>query len=431
MAQHHVVIVGGGFAGLAAARALGGKAVQVTLIDRRNFHLFQPLLYQVATGGLSPADICAPIRTVLRKHKNVRTILGEVTGFDLTGKRVLLADGEVGFDSLLVAVGARHHYFGNDQWEPLAPGLKSIEDATAIRRKILWAFECAEREPDIDKRRAWLTFVVVGGGPTGVELAGALGEIANDTLRDDFRSFRPEEARILLLDAGEQILSNFPAELGAAAERDLLKLGVRCLNKRYVTAVDEDGATIRNGDKTDRIETKTVIWAAGVKGTPLGAKLAEAAGLAVDRAGRVPVTADCSLEGCPNVFALGDMAAYPGEDGRPLPGVAPVAMQQGPYVARLILNRLANRPTPPFRYVEKGNLATIGRHSAVADIKGIHATGLLAWLMWLFIHLMYLVGFQNRLQVFIHWAFQYISFNRNARLITVNALIPKGYTKSE
>ena len=431
MAQHHVVIVGGGFAGLAAARALGGKDVQVTLIDRRNFHLFQPLLYQVATGGLSPADICAPIRTVLRRHKNVRTILAEVTGFDLPGKRVLLADGEVTFDSLLVAAGARHHYFGNDQWEPLAPGLKSIEDATAIRRKILWAFESAEREPDIEKRRAWLTFVVVGGGPTGVELAGALGEIANDTLREDFRSFRPEEARILLLDAGEQILSNFPHELGVAAERDLLQLGVRCLNKRYVTAVDENGATIKNGDQVDRIETKTIIWAAGVKGSPLAAKLAEAAGVQADRAGRVPVTADCSLAGCPNVFALGDMAAYSGADGKPLPGVAPVAMQQGPYVARLILDRLANRSTPPFRYVDKGNLATIGRHSAVADIKGIHATGLIAWLMWLFIHLMFLVGFQNRLQVFIHWAFQYISFNRNARLITANALIPKANTKSE
>ncbi len=431
MAQHHVVIVGGGFAGLAAARALGGKDVQVTLIDRRNFHLFQPLLYQVATGGLSPADICAPIRTVLRRHKNVRTILAEVTGFDLPGKRVLLADGEVTFDSLLVAAGARHHYFGNDQWEPLAPGLKSIEDATAIRRKILWAFESAEREPDIEKRRAWLTFVVVGGGPTGVELAGALGEIANDTLREDFRSFRPEEARILLLDAGEQILSNFPHELGVAAERDLLQLGVRCLNKRYVTAVDENGATIKNGDQVDRIETKTIIWAAGVKGSPLAAKLAEAAGVQADRAGRVPVTADCSLAGFPNVFALGDMAAYSGADGKPLPGVAPVAMQQGPYVARLILDRLANRSTPPFRYVDKGNLATIGRHSAVADIKGIHATGLIAWLMWLFIHLMFLVGFQNRLQVFIHWAFQYISFNRNARLITANALIPKANTKSE
>ncbi len=431
MAQHHVVIVGGGFAGLAAARALGGKDVQVTLIDRRNFHLFQPLLYQVATGGLSPADICAPIRAVLRRYKNVRTILAEVTGFDLAGKRVLLADGEMAFDSLLVAAGARHHYFGNDQWEPLAPGLKSIEDATAIRRKILWAFECAEREPDIDKRRAWLTFVVVGGGPTGVELAGALGEIANDTLRDDFRSFRPEEARILLLDAGEQILSNFPNELGVAAEKDLLSLGVRCLNKRYVTAIDEDGATVKNGDKMDRIETKTVIWAAGVKGSPLAAKLAEAAGLVADRAGRVPVTADCSLEGFPNVFALGDMAACLGADGKPLPGVAPVAMQQGPYVARVILDRLNNRTTPAFRYVDKGNLATIGRHSAVADIKGLHATGFIAWLMWLFVHLMFLVGFQNRLQVFIHWAFQYISFNRNARLITVNALIPKGYTKTE
>ena len=426
MAQHHVVIVGGGFAGLAAARALGGKeGVQITLIDRRNFHLFQPLLYQVATGGLSPADICAPIRAVLRHCKNVRTILAEVTGFDLRGQRVRLADGEVGFDSLLVATGARHHYFGNDDWEPLAPGLKSIEDATAIRRKILWAFECAEREPDPAKRRAWLTFVVVGGGPTGVELAGALGEIANDTLREDFRSFRPEEARILLLDAGEQILSTFPADLGAAAERALLGLGVRCLNKRYVTSVDESGVTVRNGDRVDRIETKTILWAAGVQGSPLAGKLAAAAGLTADRVGRVPVTAHCCLEGFPGVFALGDMAACVGSGGQTLPGVAPVAMQQGRYAAGVILDRLAHRVTPPFRYTDRGNLATIGRHSAVADIGGMHATGLLAWLLWLLVHLMFLVGFQNRLQVLIHWAFQYISFNRNARLITANAITPK------
>lgn len=430
MAQHHVVIVGGGFAGLLAAKALGNRNVQVTLIDRRNFHVFQPLLYQVATGGLSPADICAPIRAVLRRFKNIRTVLAEVTGFDLAGKRVLLADGEQSYDSLLVAVGARHHYFGNDQWETLAPGLKSIEDATAIRRKILYAFEQAERETDIGRRQEWLTFLVVGGGPTGVELAGALGEIANDTLKEDFRRFRPEEARILLLDAGERILSNFPEDLGVAAEKALLGLGVRCLNKRYVTAIDETGATIKNGAQLDRIQSRTVIWAAGVKASPLAGVLAAAAGLEADRAGRVVVQADCSLAGFPDVFALGDMAAFTGADGKPLPGVAPVAMQQGPYVAKLILNRLAGRTTPPFRYLDKGNLATIGRHSAVADIRGFHATGMVAWLMWLFIHLMYLVGFQNRLQVFIHWAFQYISFNRNARLITANATSPTGYTKT-
>ena len=429
MAQHHVVIVGGGFAGLAAAKTLGKRNVQVTIIDRRNFHLFQPLLYQVATGGLSPADICAPIRAVLRSYKNIRTILAEVTGFDLVGKKVLLADGELEFDSLLVAAGARHHYFGNDQWEPLAPGLKTIEDATAIRRKILWAFESAERESDIEKRRAWLTFVVVGGGPTGVELAGALGEIANDTLKGDFRTCRPEESRILLLDAGDKILSNFPPDLAEAAERALLRLGVRCLNRRYVTAVDEDGVTIRLKDSgtSDRIASKTVIWAAGVKGSPLAASLAESAGLVADRAGRVPVTGDCSVAGFPNVFALGDMAAFAGTDGNMLPGVAPVAMQQGPYVAKLILNRLANRTTKPFQYTEKGNLATVGRHFAVADFGKFHATGMIAWLLWLFIHLMFLVGFQNRLQVLIHWAFQYMSFNRNARLITANALTPKEY----
>jgi NADH:ubiquinone reductase (H+-translocating) len=430
MAQHHVVIVGGGFAGLAAAKTLGNRDLKVTLVDRRNFHLFQPLLYQVATGGLSPADICAPIRAVLRSYKNVQTILAEVTGFDLAAKKVLLSDGELAFDSLIVAAGARHHYFGNEQWEPLAPGLKSIEDATAIRRKILSAFENAERETDVERRRAWLTFVVVGGGPTGVELAGALGEIANDTLKEDFRTCRPEESQILLLDAGDRILSNFPSDLGEAAEKALLQLGVRCLNRRYVTAVDEDGVTIKSKDKetSDRITSKTVIWAAGVKGSPLAAALAQAAGLVADRAGRIPVTQDCSLAGFPNVFALGDMAAFTGADGNPLPGVAPVAMQQGPYVAKLILNRLANRATDPFRYTDKGNLATIGRHSAVADFGRFHATGWFAWMLWLLIHLMFLVGFQNRLQVFIQWAFQYMSFNRNARLITANALIPKART---
>ncbi len=430
MAQHHVVIVGGGFAGLAAAKTLGNRDVKVTLVDRRNFHLFQPLLYQVATGGLSPADICAPIRAVLRSYKNVQTILAEVTGFDLGAKKVLLSDGELAFDSLIVAAGARHHYFGNEQWEPLAPGLKSIEDATAIRRKILSAFENAERENDVERRRAWLTFVVVGGGPTGVELAGALGEIANDTLKEDFRTCRPEESQILLLDAGDRILSNFPSDLGEAAEKALLQLGVRCLNRRYVTAVDEDGVTIKSKDKetSDRITSKTVIWAAGVKGSPLAAALAQAAGLVADRAGRIPVTQDCSLAGFPNVFALGDMAAFTGADGNPLPGVAPVAMQQGPYVAKLILNRLANRATDPFRYSDKGNLATIGRHSAVADFGRFHATGWFAWMLWLLIHLMFLVGFQNRLQVFIQWAFQYMSFNRNARLITANAFIPKPRT---
>lgn len=370
----------------------------------------------MATGGLAPADICAPIRAVLRHCKNVRTILAEVTGFDLRGQRVQLADGEVGFDSLIVATGARHHYFGNDDWKPLAPGLKSIEDATAIRRKIIWAFECAEREPDPAKRRAWL-------GP-----AGALGEIANNTLREDFRSFRPEESRILLLDAGEQILSTFPADLGAAAERALLGLGVRCLNKRYVTSMDESGVTVRNGDRVDRIETKTILWAAGVQGSPLAGKLAAAAGLTADRVGRVPVAAHCCLEGFPGVFALGDMAACVDSGGQILPGVAPLAMQLGRYAAGAILDRLAHRVTLPFRYTDRGNLATIGRHSAVADIRGMHATGLLAWLLWLFVHLMFLVGFQNRLQVLIHWAFQYVSVNRNARLITANAITPRGYS---
>lgn len=411
-----------------AAKALGGAPVHVTLIDRRNFHLFQPLLYQVATGTLSPADICAPIRRILRDHKNIRTLLGEVSGFDLEGGRVLLTDGEEPFDTLIVAAGARHSYFGNDQWEPIAPGLKTVEDAAAIRRKMFLAFEKAEREPDLEKRRAWLTFVIVGAGPTGVELAGSLGEIANDTLREDFRSFRPEDARILLLDASARILNNFPEDLAAAAERDLLKLGVRCLSNRFLTSIDAEGLEVRTGNSIERIQTRTIIWAAGVRASPLAGKLAEACGVTLDRAGRIPVTPHCSISGYPNVLVLGDMANFAGPDRNPLPGVAPVAMQQGRYAAESIRRALAGEDSDPFVYVDKGNLATIGRHSAIADIRGRHFTGWFAWVIWLFIHLMYLVGFQNRLQVFIRWGFQYLAHARNARLITLERFNPQSNT---
>jgi NADH dehydrogenase len=406
----HVVIIGGGFGGLAVAKRLARlRGVAVTLVDRRNFHVFQPLLYQVATGGLSPADICAPLRSVMAPYKNVRTVMGEVTGFDLDGRRVLVAgEQELVYDYLVVAAGARHHYFGHDDWEAMAPGLKTIEDATAIRGRVLSAFEAAEVEPDPEKRRALLTFLIVGGGPTGVELAGTLGEIANDTLKEDFRSFRPEEARIQLLEAGPRILTAFPEHLGAAAERSLLALGVRVRTGVAVSSIDGDGVKLANGDQ---IPAKTVVWAAGVKASPLGAML----GAELDKAGRVVVTTKCRLPGRPEVFVLGDMAAL---QGMPLPGVAPVAMQQGRYVADAIEAVMLGREFAPFAYVNKGNLATIGRAKAIADFGTFQLSGWVAWLLWLFIHIMYLVGFRNRVQVFVHWAFQYLTFNRGARLIT-------------
>ena len=405
----HVVIVGGGFGGLAVAKRLARqRGVAVTLVDRRNFHVFQPLLYQVATGGLSPADICAPLRSVFASSKNVRTLLGEAAGFDLDGRRVLLTDGELAYDYLVVAAGARHHYFGHEEWEAVAPGLKTIEDATEIRGRILGAFEAAERESDPEKRRRLLTFLIVGGGPTGVELAGTLGEIANDTLKEDFRSFRPEEARIILLEAGPRILTAFPESLGAAAEKAVLRLGVRVRTSMSVASIDSSGVTLGNGE---RIPSQTVLWGAGVKASPLGGLL----GAELDKAGRVLVTTSCQLPGRPEVFVLGDMAAL---EGMPLPGVAPVAMQQGRYVGDAIGLLLLGKELKPFAYVDKGNLATIGRAAAIADFGGFQISGWVAWVLWLFIHIMYLVGFRNRVQVFVHWAFQYLSFNRGARLIT-------------
>ncbi len=406
----HVVIIGGGFGGLAVAKRLARqRGVAVTLVDRRNFHVFQPLLYQVATGGLSPADICAPLRSVMAPYKNVRTVMGEVTGFDLDNRRVLVAgEQELVYDYLVVAAGAKHHYFGHDEWEATAPGLKTIEDATAIRGRVLSAFEAAEVEPDAEKRRALLTFLIVGGGPTGVELAGTLGEIANDTLKEDFRSFRPEEARIQLLEAGPRILTAFPEHLGAAAERSLLALGVRVRTGIAVSSIDADGVKLANGEQ---IAAKTVVWAAGVKASPLGAML----GAELDKAGRVVVTTKCRLPGRPEVFVLGDMAAL---QGMPLPGVAPVAMQQGRYVADAIEAVMLGLDFAPFAYVNKGNLATIGRAKAIADFGTFQLSGWVAWMLWLFIHIMYLVGFRNRVQVFVHWAFQYLTFNRGARLIT-------------
>ena len=417
-AAHRVVIVGGGFGGLYAAQSLGRAPVSLTLIDRRNFHLFQPLLYQVATGGLSPGEIASPLRHVLRKQRNTEVLLGEVVDLDVEKRLVILRDGEAPYDDLIIATGATHHYFGNDRWAPLAPGLKTIEDATAIRRRVLMAFEQAERETDPEKRHAWLHFVIVGGGPTGVELAGALGEIANDTLRHDFRHINPAEARIILVEGEARILPPFPPDLSAKAEKQLVALGVRPLTGARVTNIDADGVTVTVGGREERIPARTVLWAAGVKASGLGKVLAERVGAPLDRAGRVLVEPNLSVPGHPEIHVIGDLANFTHQGGKTLPGVAPVAMQQGRYVARSIQKRLRGEPVAPFHYFNKGNLATIGRNRAVAEFGKLHLSGFPAWFVWVFVHLMYLVEFENRLLVLVEWVYNYVTRNRGARLIT-------------
>jgi NADH dehydrogenase len=414
-----VVIVGGGFAGLYAAKRLGKAPLALTLIDQRNFHLFQPLLYQVATGGLSPGEIASPLRVVLRGHRNTEVLLGEVVDFDIANRRVILADGERPYDDLVIATGASHTYFGHDEWEPLAPGLKTVEDATEIRRRILLAFEEAEREPDPAQRHAWLTFVIVGGGPTGVELAGALGEIANDTLRHDFHHINPAESRILLIEGEDRVLPSFAPDLSHKAERQLIALGVRPRLGARVTAIDAEGVTVEAAGQTEHIATRTVLWAAGVRASSLGRKLAERAGAPLDRAGRVLVEPDLSVTGHPEIHVIGDLASL-AQDGKPLPGLAPVAMQQGRYVADLLVRKLRGQSMRPFRYFDKGALATIGRNRAVAQFGSLHVSGFPAWFLWVFVHLMYLVEFENRLLVFVEWVYNYITRNRGARLITNN-----------
>lgn len=416
--KSRVVIVGGGFGGLYAAKHLGKAPIDLTLVDRRNFHLFQPLLYQVATGGLSPGEIASPLRVVLKKQKNTRVWLGDVVDIDVENRRVILADGHLDYDILVLATGSTHHYFGNNQWAQYAPGLKTVEDAMEIRRRILLAFEHAERETDPAKRRAWLTFVIVGGGPTGVELAGALGEIANDTLRHDFRSINPAEAQILLLEGSDRLLQAFPPDLSHAAETELIGLCVRPRLHAVVTNVEADGVTVRIGTETEHIPTHTVLWAAGVQASPLGKVLGERAGAPLDRAGRVVVEPDLSVPGHPEIFVIGDLANYSHQDGKPLPGVAPVAMAQGRYLARLIVARQKGQTLPPFHYRNKGNLATIGRNEAVADFGKVRLSGFVAWVVWLFVHLMYLVEFDNRLLVLVEWVYNYVTRNRGARLIT-------------
>jgi len=422
--MHKVVILGGGFGGLYTAQALRKAPVSVTVIDRRNFHLFQPLLYQVATGSLSPGEIASPLRAVLARQKNARVLLGNAVDLDPSRRKLILADDEIDYDTLVVSTGSKTSYFGHDDWQSIAPGLKTIEDATRIRHKILFAFEAAERETDPAKRSAWLTFVVVGAGPTGVELAGALGEIARDTLKNEFRSIRPEDSQILLLDGSPRILPPYPESLAAAAERQLIKLGVRARNNVRVVGIDEDGVTISTHSGTERIAAKTVIWAAGVTATSFGKVLERRCGAHLDHLGRVQVQSELTVPSHPEIFVIGDLAT-PEQEGQHLPGVAPVAMQQGRYVAKTIDARLNGREMKPFHYFDKGSLAVIGRAAAVAHFGKLNIHGFIAWLVWLFVHLMYIVEFENRVLVFIQWGFQYLTFNRGARLITGERTLPK------
>lgn len=415
---HHVVIIGGGFGGLYAARTLIKVPVRVTLVDRRNFHLFQPLLYQVATGILGPGEITAPLRHILRKQKNAAVLLGEVVDFDPAGRRVILADGAIDYDSLIVAAGMKNHYYGNDAWEKVAPGLKSIEDSAWIRQKIFFAFEVAERETDPEKRRAWLTFVIVGSGPTGVELTGMVAEIARETLKDDFRSINPQESEILLVDTADRVLPAFPPELSEQARTTLRDLGVQVRTGVKVTAIDEQEITLEGPAGTQRIAAHTVLWAAGVAASPLGRMLADKAGAQADRMGRVIVNPDLTVPGHPEIFVIGDMAHLAGIDGNPLPGLAPVATQQGRYVARLIGKRLrGENQSAPFSYFDKGTMAVIGRHAAVANVGRFRFGGITAWLMWLFIHLLLLINFESRLVVFVRWAFSYFTHSRGSRVL--------------
>ncbi|MGC2660467.1 MAG: NAD(P)/FAD-dependent oxidoreductase [Bryobacteraceae bacterium] len=419
-AEHRVVILGGGFGGLYAAQALKHAPVAVTLIDQRNFHLFQPLLYQVATGSLSPGEIAAPLRGVLSKQKNTQVLLGEAVDIDPQGKKVLLKDGaQVEYDSLIVATGSQSVYFGHDEWKQWAPPLKSVEDATNVRQRILLAFEIAERTTDLEERRAWLTFVIVGGGATGVELGGALGEIANHTLKHEFRSIRPQEAKILIVDPGTRVLANFPQDLSRKAEESLIHLGVRFRGGLKVICVDGQGVIVEDKlGKHDSICSKTVLWAAGVALSPFGRTLARRTGAPTEKSGKILVEPDLTVPGFPDIYAVGDLESGKNKKGQPLPGVAQVAMQGGKYAANTIIKKLKRKPVQPFHYFDKGNIAVIGRASAVAEVFGLHLAGLPAWLVWLFIHLMYIVEFQSRVLVFVQWGLQYLTYGRGARLIT-------------
>src|SRR5215218_1321299 len=425
---HKVVVIGGGFGGLQAATHLARAPVELTLVDRRNFHLFQPLTYQVATGALSPEEVCYPLRAIFKRRRNVHVLMAEVSDFDLEARELRVEPGagesgplSVGYDTLIVAGGSRYSYFGHDEWQGVAPEVKSLESALAVRGRILSAFEAAEMDPDEERKRGWLTFVVVGAGPTGVEMAGQIAELARDTLRRDFRAIDPRGGRVLLVEVADRVLTGFPPSLSRKAARSLEHLGVTPLLERTVVGIDEQAVTIEApGGGSERIPARTVIWAAGVTASGLAARLAEQASAELDRAGRLTVESDLTLPGHPEVLALGDMVRVRGEDGTPLalPGVAPVAMQQGRYAAKLVRARLRGHSPGPFRYRDKGNLATIGRARAVADLHAVRLSGFVAWAAWLVVHLWYLIGFQNRLLVLIRWSFSFFTHGRGARLIS-------------
>ena len=423
-----MVIIGGGFGGLYTAKSLKRAPVKVTIIDRRNFHLFQPLLYQVAIGGLSPGDIGSPIRSVLKKHKRTRVVLGKAIDVDPQGQVVKLTDGEIHYDTLIVATGLEHYYFGNDQWASVAPGLKDIEDALEVRRRILLAFEAAEREQNAEIRRAWQTFVLIGGGPTGVELAGAIGELARNTLKNDFRSINPLDTKIIVLEAADRILQAFPPVLSLKAEKSLMKLGVTIQTNSFVTEIQADYVSIRRDGKIERIPTKTVLWTAGVQASSFAQTLVRRTGADVDRNGRIFVQEDLSLPGHPDIIIVGDLANYSRHTGESPPGMAPVAMQQGRYAAKLIDRRLAGKQLPPFRYFNKGSLAVIGRNAAVADFGFVKFNGFFAWLVWIFVHIAYLIEYDNRLLVLIQWAWNYLTRKRGARLVTGDEPFPLVHT---
>ena len=422
--KHHVVIVGGGFGGLYAAQSLRYAPVRITLIDKRNFHLFQPLLYQVATGGLSPANIAAPLRSVLRPQSNATVLLAEVTDIDPEQKKVILVDDEIAYDTLIVATGAQNFYYNHPEWAVSAPGLKTIEDATELRRRVLSAFEAAERNADPEEVRKWLTFTIIGGGPTGVELAGALREIALYTMSHDFRNIRAESARVLLVEGSERVLNTYPPELSHKAQRALEKLGVEVRCNLMVTGIDQEGLSVQTPGGDERITTRTVIWAAGVRASDMGKTLAARTGAELDRSGRVHVTPHLTIPQQDAIFVIGDLAHAVDEQNKPLPGVAPVAIQEAQYIARVITSRLQGQNAPEFHYRDKGSMATIGRSNAVAMVGRFRYSGMLAWLTWLFVHLMYIVTFENRLLIMLQWAWSYMTFDRTARLITGTPFCP-------
>jgi NADH:ubiquinone reductase (H+-translocating) len=420
---HKVVIVGGGFGGLYTAKALGRTPVEVTLIDKRNFHLFQPLLYQVATGSLSPADISSPLRGILNSSKNTQVLMDEVIDLDPQQQKVVLKGETLDYDTLIVATGVSHHYFGNDHWKQTAPGLKTIEDALEMRRRIFMAFEAAEKETDAEKRRAWLTFVIVGGGPTGVELAGAIAELAFKTLKQDFRNIDTTEAQVLLLEGLDRILPPYPPDLSAKAEISLTKLGVTVETKVLVTNIDDNIVTVKRDGQEEYIPAHTVLWAAGVKASAMGQVLADRAGATLDRVGRVMVEPNLSLASHPNIFVIGDLANFPHQGERPLPGVAPVAMQEGEYVAKLIKQQLLGNTVAPFVYKDFGSLAVIGQNEAVVDLGFVKFDGPLAWFLWIFAHIYFLIEFDNKLIVLLQWGWNYFTRKRGARIITGESVL--------